>query len=146
MVEMILWVLGGAGTPLLTTTALIAPFGATAFLIFSVPARPFAQPWSAVVGNAVSALCALGVLHLGLPMVPAISVAVLLAMIAMSLARALHPPGGAVAIDTVLLATPAWSFAVIPVCTGTLALVLPGILWNRATGRPYPVPPLPRGG
>jgi CBS domain-containing membrane protein len=88
LADLILWLLGGAGTPMMTTALLIAPFGATAFLIFSVPASPFAQPWSAVVGNTVSALCALGVLQMGLPMVPAISVAVLLAMVAMSLTRA----------------------------------------------------------
>ena len=146
----ILWALDGAGTPLMSSAVLIAPFGASAFLIFSFPASPFAQPWPAVVGNTISALAALGVLQLGLPMLPAISLAVLLAMVAMSLARALHPPGGAVAIATVLLARadqmPALSFALMPVCAGTAALVVAGVLWNLATGRAYPVPPMPRGG
>ena len=46
---------------------LIAPLGATAFLVFAVPNSPLAQPWSAMVGNAVSAFVAVSVLHLGLP-------------------------------------------------------------------------------
>jgi CBS domain-containing membrane protein len=148
LAEVILWLLTGAATPMMTTAALIAPFGASAFLIFAAPASPFAQPWNAVVGNTTSALAALAVLHLALPVVPAISLAVLAAMIAMALTRALHPPGGAVAIATALLARPdhlpPWSFALTPVFVGTLALVLLGILWNRATGRPYPAPVIPK--
>ncbi len=142
LADLILWALSGAGTPMMTQAALIAPFGASAFLIFAVPNSPLAQPWSAVVGNTVSALAALAVLQTQLPMVPAISAAVLLAMIAMALTRAMHPPGGAVAIATVLLTRPdhlpPLSFALLPVFTGTAALVVLGIAWNRATGRHYP--------
>jgi CBS domain-containing membrane protein len=148
LADVILWLMGGAGVPMMTQTALIAPFGASAFLIFAVPNSPLAQPWSAVVGNTVSALSALLVLQVGLPMVPAISAAVLLAMVAMALTRATHPPGGAVAIATVLLArpdhVPGLTFALIPVFAGTLALFLLGLVWNRATGRPYPHPPAAR--
>ena len=46
---------------------LIAPLGATAFLVFAVPNSPLAQPWSAVAGNGASAFVAVNVLHLGLP-------------------------------------------------------------------------------
>jgi CBS domain-containing membrane protein len=148
LADLILWGLGGAGVPMMTQSALIAPFGASAFLIFAVPNSPLAQPWSAVVGNTVSALSALLVLQAHLPMVPAISAAVLLAMVAMALTRATHPPGGAVAIATVLLAKPdhmpGLSFALIPVFAGTVALVLLGLIWNRATGRAYPHPPAVR--
>src|SRR5574341_1509331 len=38
---------------------LIAPFGASAVLIFAVPSSPLAQPWSAVVGNTASAFVAI---------------------------------------------------------------------------------------
>ena len=78
--------------------AMIAPFGATAVLIFAVPNSPLAQPWSAVVGNTVSALVAVAVVRV-VP-VPALAAALAcgLAILAMALARALHPPGGAVAL------------------------------------------------
>ena len=46
------WSLGtGFAMPLL-----IAPIGASAVLVFAVPASPLAQPWSVVAGNTLSAL------------------------------------------------------------------------------------------
>ena len=142
--DLVLWALGSGGA-LVTTTALIAPFGASAFLIFAVPTSPLAQPWPVVVGNTASALAALAVLQLGLPLLPALCLSVLLAMLAMALTRSLHPPGGAVAIATGLLATPVppLSFALLTVGAGSLALVLTAILWHRATGLPYPYRPAP---
>ena len=40
----------------LVLPALIAPMGASAVLLFAVPASPLARPWSVVGGNTVSAL------------------------------------------------------------------------------------------
>ena len=134
--DLMLWAMGAG------QTALIAPFGASAFLIFTVPGSPLAQPWPAVVGNTVSALAALAVLALGLPQLVTNCLAVLLAIPAMALTRSLHPPGGAVAIATVL-AAPALSFALIPVAAGSAALVLAGVVWHRALGRAYPLRPQP---
>ncbi len=141
--DLVLWLLGGAAERGLTHVALVAPFGATAYLVFSLPNSPLAQPWSAVVGNTLSACCALAVLWLGLPFLAAVPLAVLAAMSAMALARAMHPPGGAVAIATVLLADqaaapPGWTFALHPILTGSATLVATAILWNRLTGRTYP--------
>lgn len=142
LADLILWALTGTG-PMMTQTLLIGPFGATAFLIFAVPTSPLAQPWPVVVGNTLSALAALGVLQLGLPMVPALSLAVFAAMLAMGAARALHPPGGAVAVATILAGPNLW-FALQPILTGSVALVALGMLWNLATGRQYPHrPPAP---
>ena len=39
-----------------TLPYLVAPIGASAVLLFAVPASPLAQPWSIVGGNTVSAL------------------------------------------------------------------------------------------
>ncbi|WP_137112125.1 HPP family protein [Rhodobacter sp. SY28-1] len=116
---------------------LIAPFGASAVLIYAVPNSPLAQPWSVVVGNSVSALVALAVLAALPPSEWAVALAVGLAILAMLLARALHPPGGAVALfmavenagDVLMLAT---------VAVGSAALVGLGILWNWSVGRSYP--------
>ncbi|WP_283176451.1 HPP family protein [Gemmobacter sp. 24YEA27] len=72
----------------------IAPFGASAVLLFAVPNSPLAQPWSAVVGNAVSALVGVAlVLTIETPELR-IVLAPALAVLAMHLSRALHPPGG----------------------------------------------------
>ena len=143
LTDLTLWLLNGAEARGLTHLALVAPFGATAYLLFSLPNSPLAQPWSAVVGNTLSALSALAALALGLPILAAMALAVLAAMTAMALARAMHPPGGAVAIATILLADqgaaqPDWTFALHPILAGSATLVATAILWNRLTGRTYP--------
>lgn len=142
LTDLALWLLGGGQARALAHVVLVAPFGASAYLVFSLPNSPLAQPWSVVVGNTLSALAALAVLALGLPFLPSVSLAVLLAMAAMALGRAMHPPGGAVAIATVLLAQqgapPGPGFALHPILLGSALLVLTGVLWNRLTGRTYP--------
>src|ERR1700749_4126996 len=70
----------------------IAPMGASAVLLFAVPASPLAQPWSIVGGNLVSALigvtCAAYIDDIAL----AASLAAALAICAMFALRCLHPP------------------------------------------------------
>lgn len=138
---LILW-LFTPGVSLLDHPLLIAPFAASAVLIFAVPNSPLAQPWAVVVGNTVSALCGIAVVHLGLHALLAVAVAVLAAIAATAAMRALHPPGGATAMAMVLMASPdhpmAWGFAFSPVLVGSALLALCGIVWNRSTGRVYP--------
>lgn len=121
---------------------LVAPVGATAVLVFALPNSPLAQPWSAVVGNTVSALVAVAVV-MTFPSAWAPGLAVGLAILAMMLARAMHPPGGAVALlaalDPAGTLQAGFSFAVMPVGLLTLALVMTGILFNRMSGRAYPL-------
>ncbi|MEI2688035.1 MAG: HPP family protein [Cypionkella sp.] len=139
----VLWFLGqGQGKTLLSHTFLIAPFGATTFLIFAVPSSPMAQPWSSVVGNGAAALVAVALLQCGLPQLAAAAIAVTLGILAMAALRAMHPPGGAVALATVLAASPdhlpGLTYVFSSVVLGTSCLVLAGIGWNHATGRKYP--------
>ncbi len=116
---------------------LIAPFGASAVLVYAVPNSPLAQPWSVVVGNFVSALVALAVVA-ALPHAEwAVPLAVGLAILAMLLTRALHPPGGAVALF-MALGNPAGGEMLATLAVGSALLVAMGILWNRALGRSYP--------
>jgi len=134
-----LLVLAGPTSTGLDHPFLIAPFGASALLIFVVPNSPLAQPWSVVVGNGLAAGVALLVLQLGLPPLATDGLAVLLAIIAMALARAMHPPGGAVALFTALAAPEApLAYLLSPVLLGSLVLVLTGLVWNRATGSANP--------
>lgn len=120
----------------------IAPFGATAVLLYAMPNSPLAQPWSALVGNGVSALvgvaCVLWVED------PALRVALAagLAVFAMHLARALHPPGGAVAVTAALspdlVQAMGFWFVLAPVVLGTGAMIAIAALYARLTGRRYP--------
>ncbi|HSV48504.1 MAG TPA: HPP family protein [Ramlibacter sp.] len=127
--------LGGAGAAGLW---LVAPMGASAVLVFAVPASPLAQPWSVVGGNTVSALvgiaCAVAIPD---PAVAA-GVAVALAIGAMLQLRCLHPPGGASALLMVLTHTTAFDYALFPVLANSLLLAAAGAVYNSLTGRPYP--------
>ena len=124
-----------------STFFLMAPLGATAVLVFCVPNSPLAQPWSSIVGNVTAALVTLLVLRI-VPAPWSVGVAVGAAITAMMFVRALHPPGGAVALLTALdpgVAREAGLlFALMPVGLTTAVLVLAAIVYNRATGRVYP--------
>lgn len=121
---------------------LIAPLGASAFLLFSVPNSPLVQPWSVVVGNSLSALVAITVMGMVTFTPLAVALSVCCALAAMMLARAMHPPGAAVALLIAL--TPAltqdhsFAFALDPVALDSALLVAFATLYNRATGRKYP--------
>lgn len=121
-----------------TAVWLVAPLGASAVLVFAVPASPLAQPWSVVGGNTMSAL--VGVLCVQLIDDPAIAggVAVAVAIAAMFALRCLHPPGGAAALLAVLTQASSFEFVLFPVLINSALLVLVGILYNTATGRRYP--------
>ena len=121
---------------------LVAPLGASAVLVFAVPASPLAQPWPVIGGNTLSALVGVAVYHLLPGMVLAASVAVGAAILLMSLLRCLHPPGGASAL-TAVIGPPAihaagFGFALFPVALNSLALVAVGLLFHRLSGHSYP--------
>ena len=121
---------------------LAAPIGASAVLVFAVPASPLAQPRAVLGGNVVSALVGLCVAHVVSAPVLAAALAVGLAILAMHLTRSLHPPGGAVALVTAMSAhqgIPApWHFVLAPVAVNSLGLVAAGWLFNNLTGSRYP--------
>mgnify|MGYP003641085792 FL=1 len=122
---------------------LIAPFGASSVLLFAVPNSPLAQPWSAIVGNSVSALAGIAVCHVVSDPVLCVALAVGVAIAAMILLRAVHPPGGAVAmvaaLNPDLVTDLGFRFAVTPVGVVTSILVLIAVFYARATGRTYPL-------
>ena len=121
----------------------VAPIGASAVLVFAVPASPLAQPWSVVGGNTLSALVGIACARwIGDPAIAA-AVAVSLAIGTMFATRCLHPPGGAMALFAVLAHASTFDFALFPALTNSLLLVIAGIVYNSATGRRYPHVQLP---
>jgi len=121
---------------------IIAPIGASAVLVFAVPASPLAQPWSVVGGNVLSALVGVGVAQLGLPPQWGGALAVAGAITIMSLGRCLHPPGGAAAL-TAVIGPPAvmaagFAFPFTVVAINSLTLVACGWLFHRISGHSYP--------
>ena len=132
------WLLGGdARIPLL-----VAPMGASAVLLFAVPASPLAQPWSFIGGNLVAAV--LGVLAsrlFGDPIVAA-AFAVAAATCAMFALRCVHPPSGAVAL-TAVLGGPAvhalgFRFVFEPIALQSFVLLTAAIAYHTLTRHRYP--------
>ncbi|MCZ8370729.1 MAG: HPP family protein [Porphyrobacter sp.] len=120
---------------------LIAPLGASAVLVFVVPASPLAQPWSVVGGNLVSATLGLTLGMLIAEPVVAAGLAVALAIATMTFARCLHPPGGACALLCALGAAgpEAWTYLhLAPIAANVLALAAAGWVYNNATGHRWP--------
>ena len=120
---------------------LVAPMGASAVLLFAVPASPLAQPWPVLGGNIISALVGITIARLIPDPTVAAAIAVGAAIAAMSLLRCLHPPGGAVALSTVLGASshmPDYMFALVPVGVNTALLLIVAILFHRVAGHSYP--------
>ena len=126
---------------------IVAPIGASAVLLFAVPASPLAQPWPIVGGNTISALVGVTVArYVGDPMV-AVGLAVGLAIAAMSFTRCLHPPGGAAALTAVVggpaVAAAGYWFAFVPVAINSVILVVLGLVFHRLARRNYPHRPAP---
>lgn len=109
---------------------LIAPFGATAVLLFGVPSSPLAQPANVIGGYLVAAAIAIGVLGIapGWPLAAALAVG--LSIFAMLALRVTHPPAGAIPLVAFAGGMPsATLFSVIAV--GSLALVAYAALHHR---------------
>jgi CBS domain-containing membrane protein len=121
---------------------IVAPMGASAVLLFAVPASPLAQPWSIIGGNTISAI--MGVLAASLISDPIIAtgVGVSLAIAAMSFTRCLHPPGGAAALTAVLggpvVASWGMLFPFVPVALNSCILVGVGLLFHKLSRHNYP--------
>jgi CBS domain-containing membrane protein len=121
---------------------LAAPLGASAVLLFAVPASPLAQPWPIIGGNVISAIVGILVSQLIADQMVACGVAVALAIAVMSLTRCLHPPGGAAALSAVLagpaIAANGYMFPLVPLGVNAVVLVALGWLFHSFTRRPWP--------
>ena len=121
---------------------IVAPMGASAVLLFAVPASPLAQFWSIIGGNTISALAGISVGQLVREPMAATGVAVSLAIVAMSITRCLHPPGGAAALTAIIggpsVAAAGFTFALVPVCLNSILLVLLGLVFHKFSPHSYP--------
>jgi CBS domain-containing membrane protein len=123
---------------------LIAPIGASAALVFAIPASPLAQPRAVIGGNLLSAVIGVtAALLIPHPLLAAIAGAGV-ATIAMLLTRTLHPPGGAIALGAAMAGTGAgaklasYGHALLPVALCSVLLTLAAALYVNLTGRSYP--------
>ena len=121
---------------------LLATMGASAILLFAVPASPMAQPWPIIGGNIVSAVVGVFFARLVHQPMLAAGLAVSGAIFAMSLLRCFHPPGGSVALTAIFggpaILSTGYGFALVPVAINSVFLVLTGWLFHRFSGHSYP--------
>ncbi|MBB3138680.1 CBS domain-containing membrane protein [Rhizobium pisi] len=121
---------------------IVAPMGASAVLLFAVPASPLAQPWSIIGGNTISAMMGIIASYFFRDPIIATGVGVSLAIGAMSFTRCLHPPGGAAALTAVLggpvVAGWGFLFPFVPVALNSCILVGLGLLFHKLSRRNYP--------
>jgi len=121
---------------------LVAPMGASAVLLFAVPASPLAQPWSIIGGNLVAATVGVACTQWIADPITAAAVAVALAIGGMFALRCVHPPSGAVAL-TAVLGGPAihalgFGFVVEPIALQSGILLSAALVYHALTGHRYP--------
>jgi len=123
---------------------LVGSFGASAILVYGIPASPFAQPRNLVLGHMISAFvgvsCAILIKeNTAIAAATAVSVAIML----MHLTRSLHPPGGATALIAIIGGSKihelGYVYVLTPIGLGALLLLLVALLANNISPhRRYP--------
>ncbi|HEX8056377.1 MAG TPA: HPP family protein [Novosphingobium sp.] len=131
---------------------LVAPVGASAVLVFALPASPLAQLWPVLGGSMISAMIGLAVGHL-VPYPPlASALAVGSAIAVMSALRCLHPPAGACALigamGAPLITAVGWPTFLLALWLDLVALLGMAWVFNNMTGHSWPheaaaIAPLP---
>jgi CBS domain-containing membrane protein len=128
--------------PVASIPFLVAPMGASAVLLFAVPASPLAQPWSIIGGNLVSATVGVACANWIPDPVGAAALAVALAICAMFALRCVHPPSGAVALTAVLggptIHALGYRFVAEPILIQSVALLGAALVYHAVTGHRYP--------
>ncbi|MBO8133291.1 HPP family protein [Dickeya fangzhongdai] len=115
---------------------LMAPFGATAVLVFGLPASPLAKPKNVIMGHFITAL--IGVCFAQWTGVSPLTLALAtgLAVSAMLLTGTTHPPAGANPL-LIMLTGQSWSFLLAPVLMGAVIIVLAGKVLNVLRAHPF---------
>ena len=123
---------------------LVGSFGATAVLIYGIPASPYAQPRNLIGGHIISALIGVTCVSL-IAAYPAVvaAVAVSLSIVAMHLTRTLHPPGGATALIAVVggesIHALGYWYVLTPIALGAVLMLVVALLVNNISSqRRYP--------
>ena len=119
---------------------IIAPFGASAVLLYSATSSPLAQPRNLIVGHLISGTVAITCCKVFGSTIGSTVLAVTLAIVAMMLMDAVHPPGGATALLCMLQNINSYSFLLTPLVLGVLILLLAAVVasWVVPKAKPYP--------
>lgn len=110
---------------------LVAPFGATAVILFALPGSPLGKAKNVIAGHFLAALIGLTFVHgFGLT-VWSLSMAVGLVIGVMVLLKITHPPAGATTL-LIMLTAPDWWFLLNPVLTGSALMLLVAHYYHKS--------------
>lgn len=127
---------------------MMAAFGSSAVLIFTVPEILTAQPWPAIVSHVLAAMTGVFVReNFCLPHFAAVPLVVALSVFLMYLTRSIHPPAGGTSIVALnadgMLASYGYGLAFFPLASGMIILVALAVIFNSlVVGRRYPHNPV----
>lgn len=127
-----------AGDP--TSLWMVSSLGASAMLLFGMPASPLAQPWPVLGGTALAALVGGALQWLVPDMALAAALAVGLTVALMVPLRCMHPPGAGIAAYVVLDHVNGAALVAFPIMFNVIVLLLCAVVYNRMTGKRYPHP------
>ena len=122
------------GVALSNTTLIMAPFGATAVLVFGLPKSPLAQPKNVILGHLITAFIGvffvkfIGVSQIDLAVATGLGVSIML------LTKTTHPPAGANPL-LIMMSGQSWLFLVTPVLIGAVVIVLMGKIMQISQDR-----------
>ncbi|AUT89965.1 HPP family protein [Vibrio parahaemolyticus] len=118
-------VLSYAEVSLTEVVLLMAPFGATAVLVFGVPSSPLAQPKNVIIGHFITA--SIGIAFSQYVEITPITLAIAtgLGVSAMLITKTTHPPAGANPI-LIMASGQGGNFLFTPVLIGAVVIVLVG--------------------
>lgn len=118
---------------------LMAPFGASCVLLFSVPNSPLSQPINVIGGHLVSTTIGILLFQFLPSEWWSLGLAVGLSITAMAILRITHPPAGADPL-VVFFGAFGWEYLVFPVVTGSVLLTLLAWFFHKLPpGAEYPV-------
>jgi CBS-domain-containing membrane protein len=113
---------------------IMAPFGATAVLVFGLPNSPLAQPKNVIFGHLITAFIGLLVMYtLGVSPYT-LALATGLAVACMMISDTTHPPAGANPL-LIMLTHQDWTFLVTPVLLGAVIIVITGKIYSSIKDR-----------
>ena len=119
---------------------LMAPFGASCVLLFSLPNSPLSQPINVLAGHMISVVIGLA-LHSFLPVDWwSLALAVGLAIAVMAALRVTHPPAGADPL-VIFFSSPGWEYILFPAVFGSIVLIITAWAFHKIP--PTTIYPLP---
>lgn len=119
---------------------MVSSLGASAVLLFGMPASPMAQPWPVLVGTVLSALVGAAAQAMIGNTAVACAVAVGVSVMLMVPLRCMHPPGAGFAAYVVLEHINGVTLVAFPIFFNVAVLLVCAVLYNAITGKRYPHP------